>query len=68
MEFVALCYMFRWSSFVKGTTSFSFVGPTERYRISVKTGDVIGAGTDANVYVYICGSKRESGRCLKMTF
>lgn len=31
------------------------------YYISVRTGDVIGAGTDANVYVLIKGDKGDTG-------
>ena len=32
------------------------------YEISVITGDVSGAGTDANVYILLFGEKGETGR------
>lgn len=36
--------------------------PFAGYRITVVTGDVFGAGTDANVYIKLYGEKGESGR------
>ena len=32
------------------------------YRVSVKTGDVRGAGTDANAYIKLFGSNGDSGK------
>ena len=32
------------------------------YRVSVKTGDVRGAGTDANAYIKIFGSEGDTGK------
>lgn len=32
------------------------------YNINVETGDVSGAGTDANVYIYLYGEKEDSGK------
>ena len=32
------------------------------YHVSVKTGDCIGAGTDANVFIKIFGSKADTGQ------
>lgn len=32
------------------------------YKVTVRTGDVRGAGTDANVYVQIFGKKGDTGR------
>ena len=35
---------------------------TSLYRVHVITGDVIGAGTDADVFIVFIGSNRESGK------
>ena len=39
---------------------FSYVAATT-YKISVKTSDIRGAGTDANVYVVVFGQNGDSG-------
>ena len=41
---------------------FQFVFLATSYRVSVKTGDVRGAGTDANAYIKIFGSEGDTGK------
>ena len=40
---------------------FSLAEETSLYRVHVITGDVIGAGTDADVFITFIGSETESG-------
>ena len=50
---------------------FSLAEETSLYRVHVITGDVIGAGTDADVFITFIGSETESGkfpRCLYYVF
>lgn len=41
----------------------SILAEKTTYNINVETGDVSGAGTDANVYIYLYGEKEDSGIC-----
>lgn len=40
---------------------FSLLQTETSYKVNVKTGDVIGAGTDANVFMIIFGENGDSG-------
>ena len=46
---------------VTGNCFFFFLAATS-YLVSVRTGDVRGAGTDANVFVQIFGAKGDTGK------
>ena len=41
--------------------TFRFSARTTTYEVSVMTGDVRGAGTDANVYIILYGEEGDSG-------
>ena len=41
---------------------FFFWSPVHEYYVEVYTGDNFGAGTDANVYLEICGERGDTGK------
>ena len=46
--------------------NFLLLGDVITYEVSVKTGDVRGAGTDANVHLYLYGKEGVSGKFYQM--
>jgi hypothetical protein len=42
------------------------IGPKTTYQLTVQTGDIKYAGTDANVYIQICGKDGRATRKLRM--
>ena len=49
--------------FPEGTSSSLLLhGGTCEYLVSVKTGTVSGAGTDANVYIHLFGEEGDTGK------
>lgn len=58
------CQYFPCFSWLTGAANLKTLFPGKKYDIYVKTGNVDGAGTDANVYIQIFGSKGTSRKYL----